>query len=127
MLKYRLPLNWKVLVVLSAIPFTLTVTYDVFAATEGVSTIAFPDISTFRDISIAGFFGFFLYAYFNERKAQNKKDELITLQLREIVEKNAVAMTLLAESINNFQRNCIEIQNEFRNEVERMKDKNDVS
>ena len=119
-MKYRLAWKWKLLIASSAIPLALVLTYDVMAA-DGTPTISFPDISAFRDISIAGFFAFFLYAYFNERKAQSKKDELITTQLKEIIENNAIAMTKLSESINNFQKNCVAIQIELRNEVDRIK------
>jgi hypothetical protein len=40
-------------------------------------------------------------------------------------ENSAIAMTKLSDSINNFQKNCLEIQSNLRNEVERIKREND--
>jgi hypothetical protein len=126
MTKYKIPVKGKILLILAVIPAVLVLANDVLAADPVNALIEdVPGISFLRDISIAGLFGLFLVAYYQERKSQHKKDEIITNKLLTTLEANSAAMTKVADAIVSFPKECAKIQESFRNEVERMRENND--
>lgn len=70
-----------------------------------------------RDTGITGIFGFLAFMWWTERKDRKVREEALV--------QYAVALAKLTDAINNFHKNCLDIQRSFQREVDRMSDKND--